>query len=144
MTVAKIDDTVKIQYVGTLEDGKVFDQSKDEAPLQFILGKNQVIPGFEQAVLEMSVGQSKTVTLSPEEGYGPYREDLTQVMDRSDLPDHITPQVGQALVAKGPEGQELNITIKALDEQSVTLDANHPLAGKDLTFEITLVEIVSQ
>ena len=71
MTVAKIDDTVKIQYVGTLEDGKVFDQSKDEAPLQFILGKNQVIPGFEQAVLEMSVGQSKTVTLSPEEGVRP-------------------------------------------------------------------------
>ncbi len=143
MTGAKTNDTVKIRYVGTLQDGKVFDQSAEENPLQFTLGQDQVIPGFEKAILDMNVGETKTFTLAPEEGYGPYRKDLTQVLERTSLPDHVEPHIGQDLVARGPEGQEINIKVIEIDDQSVTVDANHPLAGQDLTFEITLLEIVS-
>ena len=140
-TQAKTGDTVKVHYTGTLEDGSVFDTSLDREPLEFTLGQGQLIPGFEQAVIGMRIGESKTVNIPVDLAYGPYNDELISVIDRDKLPEGMNPEVGQQLLAQQPDGQTGIVTVIDISETSVTIDANHPLAGKDLTFEIELIEI---
>lgn len=141
MTQAKNGDTVKVHYTGKLEDGTEFDTSLAGDPLQFTLGENQVISGFEQAIVGMSLGESKTATLSAEQAYGPHRTEMVMVVDRDRFPDHIDPVVGQRLELRQPDDQTIGVNVTEVSEASVTLDANHPLAGQALIFDIELVEI---
>ncbi|MCW3129649.1 MAG: peptidylprolyl isomerase [Methanophagales archaeon] len=142
MAQAKPGDTVKVHYTGKLEDGTVFDTSADRDPLQFTIGEGQIIPGFEQAVVGMNPGESKTIKVLTNDAYGPHREDMVLVVDRNQLPVDLIPEVGQQLQSRQPDGQIIVVTVIAVSESTVTVDANHPLAGKDLTFDIQLVEIV--
>ena len=138
---AQDGNTVKVHYTGTLEDGSVFDTSVGKEPLEFTLGEGRVITGFENAVRGMKVGQSKTVSIPVDEAYGQHRDDLVLVVERSQLPEDREPEVGQQLYMQQPNGSTITVIIIELSETTATLDANHPLAGKDLTFEIELVEI---
>ena len=140
---AKSGDTVKVDYTGKLADGTVFDTSVGKQPLQFTLGENQVIVGFEKAVTGMKVGESKTVTIPADEAYGPYRNDLLVVIDRIRLPQDMVPQVGQKLQATQADGTTVVYPIVKVDDKTVTIDTNNPLAGKDLTFEIKLLDIIA-
>ncbi len=139
--MAKDGDTVRVHYTGKLEDGTVFDSSLEREPLEFTLGEGPIIPGFEEAVRGMHVGQSKTVTISPEEAYGPYLDEMVLVIEREQLPPELNPAVGQRLQMQQQDGRKVIILITDVSEATITVDANHPLAGKDLTFEIELVEI---
>jgi len=141
MAQAKNGDTVTVHYTGKLEDGTVFDSSVNRDPLQFTLGEDLLIPGFEQAVLGMSAGESKTAKVSADQAYGPHREEMVVEIDRQEFPPHFQPEVGQQLQIPQSEGQVARLIVTAVSEQKVTLDANHPLAGRDLTFDIQLVEI---
>lgn len=142
MTQAKSGDTVRIHYTGTLDDGTKFDSSAGRDPLEFALGGGQVIPGFDDAVDGMSVGDSKTVTIAPEEAYGQRHEQLVQQVPRSALPEDVEPAVGMQLQSQSPDGQIMNLVVVQVEDESITLDANHPLSGQALTFAIELVEIV--
>lgn len=142
MTQAKSGDTVRIHYTGTLDDGTQFDSSAARDPLEFALGKGQVIPGFDNAVNGMSVGDNKTVTIPPEEAYGLRHDQLIQEVPRNVLPEDVTPAIGMQLQSQGPEGQVMDLFITAVEPESITVDANHPLSGQALTFAIELVEIV--
>lgn len=142
MAQAKQGDTVKVHYTGKLEDGAVFDTSTNRDPLQFTIGEGRIIPGFEQAVVGMNPGESKTTTISAENAYGPHRAELLVVIDRNQFPPHVNPEVGLPLQLRQADGQVIAVTVTDVSESSVTLDANHPLAGKDLTFDIQLLEIV--
>ncbi len=142
MSQAKSGDTVRIHYTGTLSDGTQFDSSAGRDPLEFALGGGQVIPGFDNAVDGMSVGDSKTVTIAPDDAYGPRHDQLVQEVPRSALPEDMEPEVGMHLQSQSPDGQVMNLVITEVAESSITLDANHPLSGQDLTFAIELVEIV--
>ena len=141
MNQAKSGDTVKIHYTGTLDDGTKFDSSSDRDPLQFTLGSGQVIPGFEKAVEGMTVGDSKTVNIPPEDAYGPRREQMVQDVPRNALPDDLEPVEGMALQAKGQDGNVINLTVTSVGDDAITVDGNHPLAGKALKFDIELVDI---
>ncbi|MFQ6107236.1 MAG: peptidylprolyl isomerase [Thermoplasmata archaeon] len=142
MAKAKNGDTVQVHYTGKLEDGTVFDTSSDSDPLEFTIGEGQIIPGFEQAVIGMATGESKTVEVLADEAYGPHIEGLIVVFDRKELPPQLEPEVGRKLQISQPDGATAVVTIVEVTESSVTIDANHPLAGKDLTFDIELVAIV--
>ena len=141
MSQAKSGDTVKIHYTGTLDDGTEFDSSSGREPLEFSLGGGQVIAGFDSAVDGMSVGESKTVTIAPGEAYGERHEQLIQEVPKTSLPDDMKPEVGMQLQSQSPEGQIMNLVIAEVADESITVDANHPLAGQALTFAIELVEI---
>lgn len=143
MTQAKSGDTVKIHYNGTLEDGTVFDTSSERGPIEFTIGQGRVIPGVEAAIMGMAEGEQKTVTLQPEDAYGPHRDDLIVRVSRNEMPPEIEPQVGLRLQASSQDGATTEVTITDVQEDEITLDANHPLAGKPLNFDITLVEIAS-
>jgi peptidylprolyl isomerase len=140
---AKEGDTVKVHYTGKLKDKRIFDSSQDAEPLELTVGAGQVIPGFEKAVVGMSVGDSKTVEIAAVEAYGPHRDELVVEIERERVPENISLEVGQPLVLRQEEGPPIRVTVTDMSDQSVTLDANHPLAGEDLTFEVQLVEIVS-
>ncbi len=142
MSKVKANDTVKVHYTGTLSDGEVFDSSREREPLEFTMGQGMIIPGFEKALIDMSVAESKTVNIPSAEAYGDYRNDLIHEVPRSQLPEEIKPEVGMPLMSQTPEGQEIRLTITEVKESTIMVDANHPLAGKDLTFELELVEIV--
>jgi len=142
MTQAKSGDTVKVHYTGTLEDGDEFDSSAGREPLEFTLGSGQVIAGFDNAVDGMAAGESKTVTIPPDEAYGDRHEQLVQQVPRTSLPDDMTPEVGMQLQSQSPDGQIMNLIISEVAEESITVDANHPLAGQALTFAFELVEIL--
>ncbi len=139
--MAKDGDTVKVHYKGTLEDGSVFDSSRDREPLEFILGSGNMIVGFDKAVNGMQVGETKTVTITPEEACGPHRDDLVGVIKREQLSENVHPEIGQRLQTQQEDGSTIRAIVTNVSEASITVDANHPLAGKDLTFEIELVEI---
>ena len=132
--------TVKVHYTGTLDDGTVFDTSVEREPLEFTLGEGKVIPGFEAAVKDMEVGQSKTVTIPAEEAYGSHRSDLLVPIEREHLPEGLEPEVGQRLQMQQASGKMSIVTITDVAEKTITIDANHPMAGKDLTFKLELVE----
>ena len=142
MAQAKNGDTVKVDYTGKLDDGSIFDASEGREPLQFTLGTGDLIPGFEQAVLGMDIGDTKTVKIDSAEAYGPYRDDMRMDVPRDKFPADITPELGQQLQLRNADGTSLVVTITEISDANITIDANHPLAGKDLTFEIQLVEIV--
>lgn len=142
MTQAKDGDTVRVHYTGKLDDGTVFDSSIDREPLQFTIGARQVIPDFEQAAVGMNQGESKTFKIPADKAYGPHRKEMVLVVDRDQFPEHLEPRVGQQLQMSQEDGRTLAVRVTQVSESSVTLDANHPLAGKDLTFDIELVEIV--
>ncbi|MBN2122753.1 MAG: peptidylprolyl isomerase [Deltaproteobacteria bacterium] len=142
MSVSKSGDRVRVHYTGKLENGTVFDSSRDREPLEFVIGKGEVIPGFEEGVLGMEAGESKKISLSPESGYGQRRDELVVDVERSDLPGHIDPAVGQRLQIKLPNDNVIRVVITFVDESSVTLDANHPLAGETLLFDVEMVEIL--
>jgi FKBP-type peptidyl-prolyl cis-trans isomerase 2 len=142
MAQAKQGDTVNVHYTGKLGDGTVFDTSRNRHPLQFTIGKGQVIAGFEQAVVGMSTGESKTATIPVDQAYGPRREDMIMTMERSQLPPDLDPKVGQRLELTQMDDQNILVTVTAITDTTMTLDANHPLSGKDLIFDIELVGIV--
>jgi peptidylprolyl isomerase len=141
MTQARTGDTVRVHYRGTLDDESVFDSSAGREPLEFTLGEGRVIPGFEEAVLGMAVGEEKTVTIPAEQAYGAHRAEMVATLSRDVLPEGMEPQVGQQLQLN-QEGQTFVVSVTEVSGESVTLDANHPLAGQDLTFALELVEIV--
>ena len=141
MSTAKQGDTVNVHYTGTLEDGTKFDSSEGREPLSFEVGSSEIIGGFSQAVDGMAVGETKTVTIASEDAYGAHSPDMVQEVPISNFPDDMELSEGLALSANGPEGQVVNFTVVSFNEESAMLDANHPLAGKDLTFELELVSI---
>lgn len=132
---------VSVHYTGTLEDGEQFDSSQGRPPLEFQVGAGQMIGGFEKAVMDMALDEKKTVTLSPEEAYGPRDESRMLDIPTAQIPPDIKPEVGQTLALTTPEGQQVPALVSAVDEQNVTFDLNHPLAGKTLTFELEVVGI---
>ena len=139
--MANDGDTVRVHYTGTLEDGTVFDTSREREPLEFTIGEGTIIPGFEQTVKSIQVGQTKTVTIPPDEAYGPHRDELILVIQRDQLPDGLNPAIGQQLQMQRTDGGTAVVVVSDVSETTITIDANHPLAGKGLTFEIELVEI---
>lgn len=140
MRTAAQGDTVRVHYTGTLDDGTVFDSSEGRDPLKFTIGSNALIPGFESAVVGLTVGESTRVVIGPEDAYGPRLDGKVVVVERSRLPDEPEPEPGMVLQARGSEGTVL-LTITDVAGDMVTLDGNHPLAGQQLTFEIELAEI---
>ena len=141
MSNAKTGDTVKIHYTGTLDDGTQFDSSAGRDPLEFELGGGQVIPGFDSAVEGMAVGDNKNVRIEPDQAYGERHEQLVQEVPRSALPDDLEPEVGMGLQSQSPDGQVMMLMVTEVGDDSITVDANHPLAGQALNFDIELVEI---
>ncbi len=143
MSQVKKDDTVKVHYTGKLPDGQVFDSSvKRGEPLKFTMGKGELIPGFENGIINMKVNEKKTINIPKEEAYGAIRDELVQEVPKNQLPDDIKPEVGMGLVSKTQNGQDINLVVKDVKEDSIVVDGNHPLAGKDLTFELEVVEIL--
>jgi FKBP-type peptidyl-prolyl cis-trans isomerase 2 len=142
MTQVKAGDTVRIHYTGTLSDGTVFDSSEGRTPLEFTVGTGQIIPGLDQAMAGMAVGEKKTVEVPADEAYGAHDPERLQQFPRAQVPEEIPLDIGTTLALRGPDGQSLPVTIAEVTEEVVVLDANHPLAGKDLTFAVELVEIV--
>jgi peptidylprolyl isomerase len=141
MAQAKNGDKVNVSYTGKLKDGTEFDSCVGKDPLQFQIGENKLIPGFEQAVIGMSTGDSKTIQLSADEAYGQHREELVLVVDQDQLPPDLEPKVGEELeLSQGEDTYRVRVT--EVTAEKVTLDANHPLAGEDLIFDIELLEIV--
>lgn len=141
MAQAENGNTVTVHYTGKLENGTVFDTSNGRDPIQFTVGGAQIIPGFEQAIIGMKAGEVKTVTIPSDQAYGPHHDDLLLVVERSQIPPHLTPEVGQRLEIHQPDGQAIPVIVTEISDVNVTLDANHPLAGKDLVFDLQLVEI---
>ncbi len=139
--VAKDGDTVKVHYKGTLEDGTEFDTSRGRQPLEFTLGAGNVILGFDKAVNGMRVGEIKTVTIPEEEAYGPRNDELVIIVGRDELPENMEPSIGQQLQVTQPDGGTAIVVVTGVSEDSITVDGNHPMAGKDLTFELELVGI---
>ncbi len=141
MSSVKENDTVRVHYTGKLANGEVFDSSVDREPLEFTLGQGQIIPGFEKGVLNMEVDEKKTIEIPSAEAYGERREDMMQEVPKDQLPPEIDPKVGMGLVSKTPQGQEMRLTVAEVKDNSIVVDANHPLAGQDLVFDVQLVEI---
>jgi peptidylprolyl isomerase len=139
---AQNGDTVQVEYTGTLADGTEFDTSVGAEPLEFTLGQGEMIPAFEAAIMGMKMGQKKTFTISAEDAYGPYYKELVAEVPRSMIPNDIIPEVGMYLQQTQEDGSVIVATITEVTAESVTLDANHPLAGKKLTFEVELVNIL--
>ncbi len=147
MSEVKVDSKVKVHYTGKFNNGEVFDSSKavegnerfvDKEPLEVELGKGMVIPGFEKGLQGMKEGESKTITIPSDEAYGPVKEDHFQEVEKQYVPDTV--KVGEMLTANGPAGP-MNVVVKEVKEETVVLDANHPLAGKDLVFDLEVVSI---
>jgi peptidylprolyl isomerase len=134
-------DTVKVHYTGRLQDGRVFDSSKGREPLELTVGEGQLIPGFENALVQMEPGEERTITIPPDEAYGPHRPELILEVDRDEIPEHIQPEVGQQLQMHTDGGSTAIVRVAEVSDEQVTLDANHPLAGQALTFDLELVEI---
>jgi len=142
MALAKMNDTVKVHYTGMLKDGTVFDSSIEREPLEFTIGEGMVIPGFEKGIVGMDVGETKDIFVSPEEAYGEYRQDMIISVERKHIPPHINPEPGMVLQLHDPHGGVTFVRVLDMDEHIVRLDANHPLAGKELLFKVKLVEIL--
>lgn len=141
MTQVKSGDTVRVHYTGTLTDGQTFDSSEGRDPLEFTVGSGQIIPGLDAAVEGMAVGDKKTVDVPVDQAYGQPDPNAQQAVPRTDIPEDIPLDLGTQLQVQTPEGQVMPVTVVEVTEEQVTLDANHPLAGKDLTFAIEVVDI---
>jgi len=144
MSTVKNGDTVKVHYTGKFDTGEVFDSSEGAEPLAFTVGAGQVIPGFDQALLGMQIGETKDVVIEPEQAYGSRVEELVQTIDRNQFNlSGVEPEVGMTIEMHTPQGDEIPLIITDLTDATVTLDANHPLAGEPLHFSLTLVEIAA-
>jgi len=143
MSSAKMGDTVKVHYTGTLDDGTVFDSSKDGSPLEFTIGKGQILKGFEQGVIDLAVGKSTNVHIPAAEGYGLRREELVTKVPMEQLPEDLKPEIGMKLQAQTSDGHPMIITVTEIGDNEITIDGNHELADNNLNFDIELVEIVS-
>lgn len=143
MAEVKQGDTISVHYTGKLNDGTVFDTSRNRHPLQFTLGRGKLIAGFEKAVVGMNIGDKKTVVIPFAEAYGPRRANAVVEMERKNMPQNFIPQVGQRLELTQEDDSNVLVTVTAVTDSTVTVDANHPLAGKDLTFEIEVMSIGS-
>ena len=141
MAQPRSGDTVTLHYTGRLDDGRIFDSSKKRGPFELTVGENRIIAGLEQAVMQMEPGEAKTVTVPAEQAHGPRRPELVVAVDRRKLPPEIEPTVGKTLQLKQNEGPVVEATVAEVSDRHVVLDANHPLAGEDLTFDLELVEI---
>jgi len=141
MSQVKANNTVKVHYTGKLADGQIFDTSEGKEPIEFVLGKGQLIPGFEQGLIDMKLNEKKTITIAKEDAYGEVNTSLIQEVDKANLPQDMEPKVGMGLVSKTPDGQEMNLMIVEVKEESVVIDGNHPLAGRDLVFDLEVVDI---
>ncbi len=142
MDRVKANDTVRVHYTGTLSNGQVFDSSLEREPLQVELGQGRLIPGFEHGLIDMAVNEKKQITIPKEEAYGEVSKELFHKLNKTDLPEHITPEVGMGLMAKNPDGSEQPLRVAEVHEDHIVIDANHPLAGQDLTFDLELIEIM--
>lgn len=142
MAQAQKGDTVRVHYTGTLDNGHVFDSSENREPLEFTVGSGQVIPGFDQGVEGMDVGGSKKVTIEAEDAYGSRNDDMIVTVQHNQFPDDLNPEIGMQLELRREDGSALPAMIIDVTDDGVKIDANHPLAGERLTFEIELVEIV--
>lgn len=141
MTKIKNNDKVKVHYTGKLTDGQVFDSSLEREPLEFTIGAGQMILGFEKGVMDMELNEKKTINIPSTEAYGEPREDLTQEVPKKHLPEDIKPEIGMNLVSQTPDGQQMQFVVTEVREESIIVDGNHPLAGKDLIFEIEVIGI---
>lgn len=141
MSQVKENDTVKIHYTGKLQDGQVFDSSLERDPIEFTIGGGQIIPGLEKGLIDMKVNDNKTIEIPQAEAYGDVQKELFQEVPKEQLPQEITPEVGMGLVAKNPDGSERQLRVAEVKDDSIVIDANHPLAGKDLIFDVEVVEI---
>jgi peptidylprolyl isomerase len=142
MSEANTGDTVRIHYTGTLTDGSEFDSSAGGDPLEFTIGAGQIIPGLDREIAGMAVGDTKKVTVIADEAYGAREPEAVQEVPREAVPEGINLVVGNRLQATTADGQQMVVTIAAVNDETVTMDANHPLAGEDLIFDVELVEIV--
>ncbi len=141
MAQAKTGDSVKINLTGKLEDGSIFANTTDSEPLEFKLGEGKILPSIENAVEGMNVGESKSVKVPPEKAYGPRREELIGEVDRNKFPENVVLKAGQQFEVPQPEGRSVVVKVVDVSEQTVTIDGNHPLAGRELNFDLELLEI---
>jgi len=140
--MTKTGDTVRVHYTGKLADGTVFDTSAGKDPLQFTIGSGMVIPGFDQAMVGMEPGESKIVEVPVKDAYGPYNHNLVQEVGRNKVPTGLELKVGKRLSTQMKDGHIATLTVLEISESTVTLDANHPLAGKEIIFDIELIEVI--
>lgn len=141
MSQVKKDDNVKVHYTGKLSNGQVFDSSRERDPIEFKVGEGKMIPGFENGVMDMELNEKKNIEVKPDDAYGEVRDDLFQEVSKEQLPDDINPEVGMGLAAQMPDGSERQLRVADIKDDSIIVDANHPLAGKDLNFEVEVVGI---
>ncbi|MCT8341136.1 FKBP-type peptidyl-prolyl cis-trans isomerase [Luteirhabdus pelagi] len=141
MSKATAKDTVRVHYTGKLEDGQVFDSSVQRDPIEVTLGQGMLIPGFEKGIVGMEESEKKTINIPKEEAYGDVNKELFHKVPNDNLPEEIKPEVGMGLMAKNPDGSERQLRVAEVNDDHIIVDANHPLAGKDLTFDLELVEI---
>lgn len=142
MSQVQANDKVRVHYTGKLEDGKVFDSSLEREPLEVQLGEGKLIPGFEAGLVDMAVNEKKTIQIPAAQAYGESNPDLVQEVPKGQLPPDIKPEVGMGLVSRTPEGREIQLVVSDVKDETIVVDANHPLAGKDLTFEVEVIDIL--
>jgi len=141
MSQVKENDTVKVHYTGKLSNGQVFDSSLQREPLEVTLGQGALIPGFEKGIIDMKLNEKKTINIPVAEAYGEVQKELLYEVKKEQLPADMAPEVGMGLASKGEDGREVQFRIAEVNDDHIIADANHPLAGQDLTFELELVEI---
>ena len=141
MSEATNGDRVKVNYTGKLQDGKVIGSTENNQPVEFTIGSGQIMPGIEKGIMGMEVGERKTITIPPQDGFGPRREELVVDVNRSELPENMEPAIGQRVRMRQGDGRNIDLVITEVAEDSITLDANHPLAGQMLLFDLELVAI---
>jgi len=141
MSQVKENDTVRVHYTGKLSNGQIFDSSLEREPLEISLGQGNLIPGFEKGVVNMKVNEKKTVNIPFAEAYGEVQQELFHEVKKDELPEDMTPEVGMGLASKNPDGSEVQFRVAEVHEKHIIIDANHPLAGQDLIFDLELVEI---
>ncbi|GAB4163466.1 MAG: peptidylprolyl isomerase [Winogradskyella sp.] len=142
MTKVKENDVVKVHYTGKLSNGQIFDSSLEREPLKVELGKGQLIPGFEKGLIDMAVNEKKTITIDKQDAYGEVNESLFQMVKKEQLPPDLKPEVGMGLVGSSADGSQQQFRIAKIEDENIIVDANHPLAGQDLTFELEVVDIL--
>jgi peptidylprolyl isomerase len=142
MTQAKEDDTVRVHYTVKLDDDTILGSTKNEEPLQFTLGKGQVLAGFEQAIVGMNSGESKTVLVTADQAFGPHLDEMVLVLDRGRLPEGLNPKEGDRIQLQAPSGETMTVAVTDVSSSTITIDCNHPLAGKDLIFDIEFIDVV--
>ncbi|MEZ7929931.1 MAG: FKBP-type peptidyl-prolyl cis-trans isomerase SlpA [Flavobacteriales bacterium] len=141
MIEVKENNTVKVHYTGKLSDGHVFDSSEGKEPLEFTMGKGQIIPGFEKGLMNMKLNEKKTITIPKEGAYGDINESLKQEVNKTELPKDMTPKVGMELVSQSTEGKERNLVVIEVKDDTIVIDGNHPLAGREIIFDLEVVDI---